>query len=410
MNFSLWGVKMKRAFRVAILLALWLPVGETQAAGQTRYIDSTGIDSSNNCLLSSAPCQTITHALAQAANGDVLSIASGTYEENLLIDKSVTLRGSGAETTFIDGQDLYRVIDVVESATPPPGGTQVALEDLTVRKGAENGDGAGIRSAVASLRLERVRVKSNLSVAGKGGAIACQAGQITAEDVTVFANMAIAGGGVYIAPECTASLSRSTLFFNAAGNGGGMLVDGAASLTNVTVTMNGASDDSVDVGAGVAVGASGSLTTNHVTLAFGMLVNIGATSELRVAPGGKAYLTNTLIYGLDGQNCSGAASDLISLGYNLSDDDTCRLSAVGDLPETEPGLFGLIDNGGYTLTHELPLTSPAVDAGGPPGGSTPTADQRGMAHRDGDFDGQVRGDIGAFEYQPSTVWMPLVVR
>jgi hypothetical protein len=61
----------------------------------------------------------------------------------------------------------------------------------------------------------------------------------------------------------------------------------------------------------------------------------------------------------------------------------------------------LANNGGPTLTHALPATSPAVDAVTnvstcPP----PNTDQRGITRpQDGNGDGGVACDIGSYERQ-----------
>ena len=78
--------------------------------------------------------------------------------------------------------------------------------------------------------------------------------------------------------------------------------------------------------------------------------------------------------------------------------------------------FGpLQNNGGPTLTHALRAGSNAIDATGAPNACTdatsvlPT-DQRGAARTvDGNHDGVVRCDIGAFEYQPP-LYLPLIRR
>jgi hypothetical protein len=47
------------------------------------------------------PYATIGAALAAAANGDTIDIATGVYAENIIVNKSVTIRGSGPASTII---------------------------------------------------------------------------------------------------------------------------------------------------------------------------------------------------------------------------------------------------------------------------------------------------------------------
>jgi hypothetical protein len=78
-----------------------------------------------------------------------------------------------------------------------------------------------------------------------------------------------------------------------------------------------------------------------------------------------------------------------TLGYNLSDDDSCNLDAVGDQPQgIDPRIGPLADNGGPTMTHALLAGSPAINNGVVVAGIT--TDQRGY-RRDS------KPDIGAYE-------------
>jgi nitrous oxidase accessory protein NosD len=75
-----------------------LPAGAAVTA--VRYVSPTGVDS-GTCI--TAPCKHIYFAIGRAAAGDTISIAAGTYFENLQIAKNLTLRGAGPNATFIDG-------------------------------------------------------------------------------------------------------------------------------------------------------------------------------------------------------------------------------------------------------------------------------------------------------------------
>ena len=87
---------------------------------------------------------------------------------------------------------------------------------------------------------------------------------------------------------------------------------------------------------------------------------------------------------------------IISLGYNLSTDDSeGNLTGPGDQINTDPLLGPLADNGGITKTHYLLTNSPAIDAGDPTFTPPPDLDQRGLG-----FQRIVNGtiDIGAVEF------------
>jgi hypothetical protein len=112
-------------------------------------------------------------------------------------------------------------------------------------------------------------------------------------------------------------------------------------------------------------------------------------------------LRNTIVaYSTAGDDCAGD-DPVISEGYNLDTDYTCGLGADGDLPNTDPGLGPLQDNGGPTWTHALPPGSPAIDwipSGSNGCGTTVTQDQRGVPRPlDGNSDTVEACDIGAYE-------------
>ena len=105
-----------------------------------------------------------------------------------------------------------------------------------------------------------------------------------------------------------------------------------------------------------------------------------------------------------GNDCAGL---ITSLDYNLDSDGTCNLTMPRDIPAGTAGLSPLANYGGPTETHELLLSSNALNAAdnaiclGPP---LNRVDQRG-------FFRPAFGicDIGAYERQFSTIFLPVVV-
>src|SRR4030042_4778137 len=57
---------------------------------------------------------TIQEAINNANDGDTVFVKAGTYFENIVVNKTVSLFGQGRETTFVDGQHLGNVM-VVEA-------------------------------------------------------------------------------------------------------------------------------------------------------------------------------------------------------------------------------------------------------------------------------------------------------
>lgn len=99
---------------------------------------STGGSDSGNCTAN--PCATLTYAIFQAAPGNVIQIAAGTYYESIIIlNKSVIFRGAGSLETAIHGDPsvggggIFRI-------NP---GMNVKFTDVSIMKGVAN-EGSGI--------------------------------------------------------------------------------------------------------------------------------------------------------------------------------------------------------------------------------------------------------------------------
>jgi hypothetical protein len=61
-----------------------------------RYVATTGSDTSD-CSSSAAPCATIGYATGQAAAGNTVYVAAGTYPEVVSVDRNLTYRGANAD-------------------------------------------------------------------------------------------------------------------------------------------------------------------------------------------------------------------------------------------------------------------------------------------------------------------------
>jgi len=72
---------------------------------------------------------TIQEAIDAAVSGETITVASGVYHEHIGVDKPLTLRGEGCNTTIIDGDEEKRVIVLIRSG-------QVELSGFTIRNGA----------------------------------------------------------------------------------------------------------------------------------------------------------------------------------------------------------------------------------------------------------------------------------
>lgn len=87
-----------KKYVISVITILCLSSGiffpETLMA-QNRYVSPVGVNA-GDCSIPGSPCLTIQYAVNQAINGDNINVAAGTYNENVEINKSVTLTGTNA--------------------------------------------------------------------------------------------------------------------------------------------------------------------------------------------------------------------------------------------------------------------------------------------------------------------------
>ena len=251
-----------------------------------------------------------------------------------------------------------------------------------------------------------------------GGALVCQILSMTGS--RLIENTAVRyGGGAYVSNKVV--IRESALVANSAGdNGGGLWFTPGNFIGSIQRTLfegNTATND----GGGVWLGADENvLTMANSTFSGntavggaggGLFIDSGATAfaynttfadngpSESIAKYGELTLQNSIITS-PGIDCVVALEDpeIISLGHNLSDDDTCiGLDAAGDQMEVDAMLAPLANNGGNTRTHALLEGSPAIDAAFDDacfGKLTQGVDQRGAARP------QPFGcDIGAHEQE-----------
>jgi hypothetical protein len=394
---------------VCLLLApSFAPVRLVLAAGPICTVGASGTN------------YTTVQAAVNDSNCSTINIAAGTYTENISISRNVILQGAGAASTFLDGGQNGRVLNI------PSAAAQVQLHDVTLQHGnlsassfgsaifnsgtlsiansivTDNNIGSsGLGSSIynnGSLTLNGSQVIKNRHgytyvgvIYNDTGTLSIHTSQISQNDVsgisnfggvatitgsTISANsgVGIVNRSIFLSPDgitaipytATLTLANSTISSNTASgvsNQGTYALGGIATLTNVTISDNRSS-------------SAGDALWND------------AVSTLK--------LKNSIIaHGSANGNCSGT---ITSLGHNLEDTNSCALAGPGDLHDSDPLLSPLRDNNGPQPTHALLPGSPAIDTGDNAG--CPTDDQRGVARpKDGNADGTATCDIGAYEYQ-----------
>ncbi len=315
----------------------------------TWYVATDGNDA-NDCLTTATACQTITEAVSRAVAGDQLNVAHGVYSERVVLSTDLTLIGERPLATVIDGGSTGTVVTVAPAVT-------VVVSGFEIRGG---GAGGIVTSGDLTLEDSWVHDNGDGSPASFGGVR--NFGSALLDRVAVTGNTGDGVGGVENSGQMV--VRNTTISGNAGGPGVVNLPGATASLEYTTITDNGA---------------------------FG----------LEVGDPGSASLRGTIVAGHATANCTGAG---VSLGYNLEDADTCGLqSTAGDLIGVDPVLAPLGRHGGPSPTHAVGLSSPVLDAAETSG--MPTVDQRGVDRPlDGDLNGTVVADIGAFEAVPGAIF------
>ena len=209
-----------------VFLAAWTwglrEAASVHAGPATLYVDwATGSDTTD-CSSYAGPCATIGYALGQAGDGDTILVATGTYTENLVITKTVTLAG-GYEptgwsrclrhcTTTVDGNGIGRVIEV-----------QSTLSETAVIDGFTiiNGDG-GISTLLSSVAIRNSRIVDNHTTGG-GGGIRIDHSFVTTTNTLIADNTAAFDGAIRIistiaipGPNSVVTITNSTIANNRA--------------------------------------------------------------------------------------------------------------------------------------------------------------------------------------------------
>ena len=395
---------------------------------------------------------------------DTINLQAGTYtltipgsgdaeSGDLDVLDSLSINGSGLASTIIDGNGASRVFEIGRhSAGLMP---IVNVHDLTIRNGIEGGVSFGGGVYVqqgAYLALYKVVVRDNK--APMYGAGISNAGDLLLDESTVRDNeisspstgggVTATGGGIYNFSTGHVDIDRSTISGNRAVRGGGINNGGGdVDISNSTISGNsvyGAGGGirnhgfSADSGQWAVVNIHASTITNNEAnrsgstepepRAGGGIYNFGETGQVNIGNTILAGNTNnrtrfsssSLPYAPD---CYSATpfrftshrDNLVGVLNTYCDmRDTAwgdtRFDLVGTPENTlDPQLGPLGDNGGPTQTHPLLSGSPAIDADESVTSATffdcsPTDQRSATRPADGNGDGTVVCDIGAFERTP----------
>jgi len=373
-------------------------VGECTA---TCYASTTGNDANSGIDFANAK-RTIQNAVDTVNNGGDVIVDVGVYEENVVINKDVTITGAGSGTnpatdTIVDGGAVDSVFIIQQENV-------VEITDLTVTNGNADEYGGGVLNIGSTVTLNNCEILENTSgnFSG-GGGVAVLIGEFDFPDPPVFGEMTITncnihhnealglggrGGGIYDGESSTVNVLDSTIANNQSAGGGGGIHGAFGSQLNIEKSTianneagvgsssgNGGAINGIDSGIHVTnstisgnsgVGSGGAIrNTGSVTLIHATITGNSITSDFGGAGGVDAGLVfsnlniaNSLIANsIGGPDCDPGGATITATGVNLIQDGTCSPDLDGD-----PLLAALASNGGPTQTHALQAGSPALSA------------------------------------------------
>ncbi len=332
------------------------------------------------------------------------------------IEKALTIDGPGSTVITLSAGPASRIFNISDGDSVP--NKEVVIRGLTLTDGApaspQNG---GAISNTERLLIDRCIIFGN--EAENGGGIYSR-GSLTLVDTSGAGNTAIDSGGfLYSFPSETSIVRRSTVNGNEARHGGGIMNVGSLRIENSTLSGNRAAQD----GGGLYHGAAAQLLainatiTNNIANANPASGGVGGGIFV-VAGASAADLRNCIVAGnFDTPDNAGGgtvhpdASGAFAGNHNnlVGQSDGSAGLGGSDVFFAEAGIVDieevidpfLSDNGGFTLTHALVESSPAVNAGdsafiAAPLSGPPFFDQRGAGFDRIDFSAV---DVGALEAQ-----------
>jgi hypothetical protein len=309
---------------------------------------------------------TITHGKAAFGGGGIEILSSSPTIRNNLIQSNQACWGNGIEVSF--GSPVIR-------------GNRILNNVQSGCSGGTGGGGIEIGGAASAQVLANLIQGNDAgSGAGGGGISLWAAGTPTIANNTIVGNTASAGGAISMFNQSDALVVQNLIVNNSAPQGGGIyyLVPSGAlgpTLVNNTFTRNRASS-----GQGSAVYANNFDVPSHL---YNNIIN-AVSGQIAVYCGNLNSTTppvffNNDVFATGGTTYGGICSDQTGSNGNISDDP----------------LFISANN------LRLGPGSPAIDAGDNAAPGLPTKDLDNKPRKvDGDSDGTVTIDMGAYEFQP----------
>ena len=153
-----------------------------------------------------------------ASEGDTIYIPSGTYYENIVINKSISLIGEDKNTTIIDGNGFENTVYITDN--------HINISEFTIRNSNDSYDYAGIRVTHKEFGGNENTIKNNILICNGNGIFITGHRNIVYNNIVTSNNV----GGIYIN-----SGDENAIFGNnVTGNGINGIVIAWTSYNNIT--------------------------------------------------------------------------------------------------------------------------------------------------------------------------------
>jgi CSLREA domain-containing protein len=365
---------------------------------------TAGSTSFSNLTITGGEAEDVDGGGIYFTGGGTLNLLNVVVTDNEVVDAGLgggIFLENGVSATIIGSEISFNTSESAAGGIYADDGSTLELSGSVLSDNGAQAEAGGIYIDGAFVDVLNSTVSGNQADID-GGGIFLDGGSLAVLNSTITDNHAVSGGGIFADNDSPGDLSidRSTLNSNTAtaneggGDGGGIYSSIDFTIINSTFSSNVATNN------GGAIRVFADLTVDFSTITLNSGANGGGIWVI-----GNLELFATIVGNqFSGTDCFNADANLISLGSNIDSDDTCDLDpALNDKPDVNPMLGTLANNGGPTLTHALLAGSPAIDAVvtsvlNPCVGT----DQRGIIRpQDGDNNGTLLCDIGAFELVPA---------
>lgn len=167
--------KWKKGLTCLLIMGMAMIITASASfATSTIYVSTQGNDNWNGLSAvydqstGNGPKATIQNAINTITDNGTVSVASGTYYENLYINKNVYLLGTGRGSTIIDGMMKDSAIKLYGSSMEPFNQFALTVNGFTLTNG-NSSYGGGIYNYGGNLFLINTEITKNRASTSGGG-------------------------------------------------------------------------------------------------------------------------------------------------------------------------------------------------------------------------------------------------